>query len=44
MHLTFKLETTKPAGANFLQQQARFDDFIEELNTTAAPGVPMAFH
>jgi putative transposase len=33
MHLTLKLETTKPAGANFLQQQARFDDFIEEFNT-----------
>jgi putative transposase len=32
MHLTLKLETTKPAGANFLQQQARFDDFIEEFN------------
>jgi putative transposase len=27
------LETAKPAGANFLQQQARFDDFIEEFNT-----------
>jgi putative transposase len=33
MHLTLKLETTKPAGANFLQQQAKFDDFIEEFNT-----------
>ncbi|OWK25138.1 hypothetical protein AJ87_13985 [Rhizobium yanglingense] len=32
MHLTLKLETTKPAGANFLQQQARFDDFVEEFN------------
>jgi putative transposase len=29
MHLTLKLETTKPAGHNFLQQQARFDDFID---------------
>ena len=29
MHLTLKKETTKPAGANFLQQQAKFDDFIE---------------
>ena len=28
MHLTLKLETTKPAAKNFLQQQARFDDFI----------------
>lgn len=33
MHLTLKLETTKPAGGNFLQQQARFDDFIAEYNT-----------
>ena len=27
-----KLETTKPAGSNFLQQQARFDDFIDCYN------------
>lgn len=33
MHLTLKLETTKPAGDNFLQQQARFDDFVEEFNS-----------
>lgn len=33
MHLTLKLETTKPAGRNFLQQQARFDDFIDSYNT-----------
>ncbi|MER9528185.1 integrase core domain-containing protein, partial [Mesorhizobium sp. M0292] len=33
MHLTLKKETTKPAGANFLQQQARFDDFINEFNS-----------
>jgi putative transposase len=26
MHLTLKLETTKPAGNNFLQPQAKFDD------------------
>ncbi len=32
MHLTLKLETTKPAGNNFLQQQARFDDFIACYN------------
>jgi putative transposase len=32
MHLTLKLETTKPAGQNFLQQQARFDDFIDRYN------------
>lgn len=33
MHLTLKQETTKPAGQNFLQQQAKFDDFIAEYNT-----------
>jgi len=33
MHLTLKKETTKPAGANFLQQQARFDAFVKEFKT-----------
>jgi putative transposase len=33
MRLTLKQETTKPAGANFLQQQAKFDAFIAEFNT-----------
>jgi len=32
MHLTLKQEATRPAGANMLQQQARFDDFIEQFN------------
>src|ERR1700747_2971493 len=32
MHLPLKLETTKPDGKNFLQQQAKFDDFIECYN------------
>jgi putative transposase len=32
MHLTLKLEATKPAANNFLQQQARFDDFIDYYN------------
>jgi putative transposase len=32
MHLTLKIETTKPAGSNFLQQQAKFDEFIECYN------------
>jgi putative transposase len=32
MHLTLKIETTKPAGRNFLQQQAKFDDFIACFN------------
>ncbi len=33
MHLTLKKEATKPPGQNFLQQQAKFDDFIQEYNT-----------
>jgi len=33
MHLTLKQEATRPAGQNMLQQQARFDDFLEEFNT-----------
>lgn len=32
MHLTLKKETTRPPGENFLQQQVRFDEFIEEFN------------
>jgi putative transposase len=32
MHLTLKIEATKPASENFLQQQARFDDFIDYFN------------
>ena len=32
MHLTLKKEATKPAAANVLQQQARFDDFIAQYN------------
>jgi transposase InsO family protein len=33
MHLTLKKETVRPPGANSLQQQARFDDFVREFNT-----------
>jgi transposase InsO family protein len=33
MHLTLKKEATRPSGANSLQQQARFDAFVEEFNT-----------
>jgi putative transposase len=33
MHLTLKLETAKPPGSNFLQQQAKFDAFIDGFNT-----------
>jgi len=32
MHLTLKKEATHPAAKNFLQQQARFDRFIECYN------------
>jgi transposase InsO family protein len=32
MHLTLKKEATRPAKPNFLQQQARFDDFVQEFN------------
>jgi transposase InsO family protein len=32
MHLTLKQETTRPAAANSLQQQAKFDAFLEEFN------------
>jgi putative transposase len=32
MHLTLKKETTKPAAPNLLQQQAKFDNFIQEFN------------
>ena len=31
--LTLKRDATKPAAANVLQQQARFDDFITRYNT-----------
>ncbi len=36
MHLTLKKEATKPAAANVLQQQARFDTFVEQLQPGAA--------
>jgi putative transposase len=32
MHLTLKKEATKPAAANVLQQQARFDTFVAQFN------------
>lgn len=32
MHLTLKKEATKPAQFNFLQQQERFDKFIDHYN------------
>jgi transposase InsO family protein len=33
MHRTLKFETARPARANLLQQQERFDAFVEEFNT-----------
>jgi transposase InsO family protein/transposase-like protein len=33
MHLTLKQQATRPPGANSLQQQARFDAFVQEFNT-----------
>ena len=33
LHLTLKKEATKPAAPNFLQQQARFDTFLDIFNT-----------
>jgi transposase InsO family protein len=33
MHLTLKKEATRPPGMNSLQQQARFDAFLDEFNT-----------
>ena len=32
MHLTLKTEATRPAAANVLQQQARFDTFVHRFN------------
>jgi transposase InsO family protein len=32
MHLTLKQEATRPAAANILQQQGKFDAFVEEFN------------
>lgn len=33
MHRTLKQETARPARANLLQQQERFDEFTDEFNT-----------
>src|SRR6202171_1597790 len=33
MHLTLKTQATRPAGGNSVQQQSKFDDFLEEFNT-----------
>jgi putative transposase len=49
MHLTLKLETTRPAAGNFLQQQEKFDNFMEIYNTerpheSLSMGVPKEFY
>jgi len=33
MHRTLKFETTRPSRTNLLQQQERFDQFVDEFNT-----------
>jgi hypothetical protein len=33
MHLTLKKEATRPPGMNSLQQQAKFDGFLNEFNS-----------
>ena len=38
MHLTLKIETTRLAAQNFLQQQAKFDDFIGCYSTERPRG------
>ncbi len=35
MHLTLKREATRPAAKNFLQQQAKFDRFIDCYNSSS---------
>src|SRR5713226_1849199 len=40
MHLTLKREATRPAEANVLQQQARFDAFVERYKPGAFPPGP----
>ena len=40
MHLTLKMETTRPPGINSLQQQARFDDFRPRVQPRQAPRGP----
>jgi len=32
MHLTLKQEVTRPPGNNLLEQQEKFDDFVDEFN------------
>jgi putative transposase len=50
MHLTLKKEATKPASFNFLQQQERFDRFIQvttmngRTRRSGAPTRPICIH
>lgn len=43
MHLTLKTETTRPAAANVLQQQVRFDEFLTRFNQER-PHQALAMH
>ena len=43
MHRTLKQETTRPARSNLLQQQERFDAFVEEFNERR-PHEALAMH
>lgn len=40
MHLTLKSEAAEPAAPNFLQQQARFDGFLERFKPRATASGP----
>jgi putative transposase len=44
MHLTLKREATKPAAANVLQQQARFDTFVAQYTSTPRAAASGATH
>ncbi len=43
MHLTLKNEATRPAARNLLQQQARFDEFLDDYNRER-PHQALAMH
>jgi len=41
MHLTLKKEATRPPGLNSLQQQAKFDAFVQEFNADRPQALAM---
>jgi hypothetical protein len=43
LHLAPKQQATRLAGANFLQQQARFDAFVDEFKTERREALPMKY-